>query len=620
MSSFTQAMRVIDDFIHEYYPVLTQRPFSPKSTSHSEALIHVKESPLPTEPARVPLLSSLGQKSCSNVRAQIQMPLFDNSAMDGYALCSSQTISASLANPLTFRVLGIIAAGDPPPMVSVSQEQSELTCWAIMTGAPFPLTLDTKGDLSIVSGSAGLYDACVKLELVTAHHQPNDSSTATSNCSTKVPTHITITAPVDSNANRRLAGEDIKVGDQLLNAGDIVRKEHVMVLASMGVQDVEVEWDGGMWARQRQVLGDGYRRLRIGIINTGKEVVLNAKSEEVLAPIAAEAGTDNLATTNDISSIKEYPLSTFHSTSSQGLSNNPVDPLTPPISCAASRSTSVAETTRQPRPYLGASQIWNSNGPYIHAALLTWGFHPSDIEVLSVPIAEGQDGDDPEAFQATVSNALSCNKGADEQPFDVLISTGGVSTGVHDYVPSSILALGGEIGFHKLKMRPGGPMMFAHLAHDPSRRNTEVKGDAMMTKATRAAYFGLPGNPLAAAVCLRFIVAPALQKMRGIVQDSRIPCAKIQISGGGRQEERLQQDRAVVQKKPPYTRMYVPARLHTSLTTGIDGERSGVEALARGSNMTRALLNADSWVCFAEGEGREKVYEGDEVEVYGLDL
>ncbi|KAJ9120646.1 hypothetical protein QFC22_002576 [Naganishia vaughanmartiniae] len=593
------------------------------STTHpiQKTLSHTNP---PTERTRVPLLSSLGQKSCRTVRAQMQMPLFDNSAMDGYALCSSQTISASPANPLTFRVLGIIAAGDPPPTVSVTEGGSEFICWAIMTGAPFPIAVDPKGEAPASSSAAGLYDACVKLELVTAHYQPRDSNAATTSRSPEVPAHITVIAPVDSNANRRLAGEDIKVGAELLNAGEVVRKEHVMVLASMGVQGVEVEWDGGIWARQRQILGDGQRRLRIGIINTGKEVVLNARpDQEAIPAIASTPTSDSLATTNAISSTKQHPLSTSHTGAPPDIGDT-IEPLTPPASCMTSRSTSVADTTttRQPRPYLGASQIWNSNGPYIHAALLTWGFHPSDIEVLSVSIAKGQDGDDPEAFQATVRDALSYDKDTDRRPFDVLISTGGVSTGVHDYVPASILALGGDIGFHKLKMRPGGPMMFAHLAHDTSQRDAEAGGSATNAKQTRAAYFGLPGNPLAAAVCLRFIVAPALQKMRSVVGEPQTRRANIRISGGGLEEDQRHEDRALIQKKPPHTRMYVPARLLLSSATGIAGERetSGVEALARGSNMTRALLSADSWVCFVEGEGRDKVYKGDEVEVYSLDL
>ncbi|KAJ9112371.1 hypothetical protein QFC19_000791 [Naganishia cerealis] len=619
MSSFTQAMRIIDEFVEKYYPVLPTDEVRTIQPSQEHTLTDCSNLLQPRGHTRVPLLSSLGQKSCSTVHAPIQMPLFDNSAMDGYALCSSDTTTASPTNPLKFRVLGVIAAGDAPPTVSEAQKPGELTCWAIMTGAAFPLTVNTEGDALQSSGLTGLYDACVKLELVEPQYQSDTfTSEACTGVSVTIPTYITINAPVDRNANCRFAGEDIQVGDVLLSAGEIVRKEHVMVLASVGIRDVEVEWDGGKWTMQRQMTGKQQRRLRIGIINTGKEVVLNTKPEaEPTMPFVPAPANYDILPMDHMMKSGQQPISTSHPPANQTDSRNPVDLLTPPPSCTASRSTSLANTAmnRQHRPNLGTSQIWNSNGPYIHAALLTWGFDCSDIEVLSVSLAEGQDGDDPDAFQATVKSALSYKENDKQRPFDVLISTGGVSTGVHDYVPSSVLALGGDIGFHKLKMRPGGPMMFAHLAH------VGTQGDLGDTQATRAAYFGLPGNPLAAAVCLRFIVAPALQKMRGVVGGSAAKKTTLRGSRGSQNQAGQQQDRAVLQKKPPQTRMYVPARLDTSSNTNIEeGKTSSVEALARGSNMTRALLNANAWVCFREGEGREKVYEGDEVEVYSLDL
>ena len=142
-------------------------------------------------------------------------------------------------------------------------------------------------------------------------------------------------------------------------------------------------------------------------------------------------------------------------------------------------------------------------------------------------------------------------------------------------------------------------MMFAHLANE---------------RAERTAYFGLPGNPIAAAVCLRFIVAPALIGMRdghGSMAD-RGRIVRIRGSDLGTPDRR-----AVVQRKPALTRMYVPAKLRAA-TSGNGLPES--EALARGSNMTKALTRADGWVCFLEGEDKDTVYDGDEVELFGLDI
>lgn len=550
MTSFTEATRIIDEFVKTYYPILDGQD-APVLTQDSSQQPATGTSP--RKRSRVPLLSSLGRKSCSTVHAPIQMPLFDNSAMDGYALRSWQTASASPDNPLTFRVLGMIAAGDEPPIVN--DDGAELTCWGIMTGAAFPLTMDEMGqEVAVTSNSR--FDACIKLELVTAQY---DSSAPTSSAS-RIPTHITITTPVPREANRRLAGEDIRIGDVLLRPDEVIRKEHVMVLASMGVQDVEVQetWEPTI------PRPEGRRRLRIGIINTGKEVVLN-KEQATLAVKPVHNANDRLS--------------------------GPTSP--------SDASATVPPAPLSPR--LGTSQIWNSNGPYIHASLLTWGFHPHDIEVLTVPLAPGQDGDDPLAFQRVIRQALYDR----QRPFDVLISTGGVSTGVHDYVPSSIMALGGEMGFHKIKMRPGGPMMFAHLANGSEA-----------SKGGRTAYFGLPGNPVAAAVCLRFVVAPALIEMRGGKgrDDGRGIRARIRAPDAAKNERRL------VQKKPAETRMYVPARLYIP-GSGEDADAvPEVEALARGSNMTKALMHSDGWVRFVEGDERHEVYHEDLVEVFGLDV
>lgn len=553
MSSFRRAISVIDAFVREFYPPFTEKSVraecNPPASNVSPLNPH-------SERQTVPLLSALGHTSCSTIQAPIQMPLFDNSAMDGYAIRSWQTAEASPDNPLTFRVLGSIAAGDEPPVVPEGLDPEERACWAIMTGAAFPLSVDQLGN-PIDSSCKSRYDACIKVELVTANYTSNPTQ----------PESITLTGAVALNANRRLAGEDIRVGDILVEQGEVLRKEHVMVLASMGVQRMEVS------TRPTPEPRNNGRRLRIGIINTGKEVVLN--SQMGLNP---EPGDSNLP--------NDYKLDP---------SSLPFPPAcslpTPPSSRSPSVST-ISRTT--PQAQLGASQIWNSNGPYIHASLLTWGLPPQDIDMLTVPLLPGQDGDDPAAFQAAVQDAL-----AGHEPYDVLISTGGVSMGVHDYVPSSIVALGGEIGFHRIKMRPGGPMMFAHLANG---------------RAGRTAYFGLPGNPIAAAVCLRFIVAPALIGMRdghgSMADQGRI--VRIRGSDLGTPDRR-----AVVQRKPALTRMYVPAKLRAA-TSG-DGLPEA-EALARGSNMTKALTRADGWVCFLEGEDKDTVYDGDEVELFGLDV
>jgi len=63
---------------------------------------------------------------------------------------------------------------------------------------------------------------------------------------------------------------------------------------------------------------------------------------------------------------------------------------------------------------------------------------------------------------------------------DLIISTGGISVGDHDQVPAALQALGATVHFRGVAMRPGKPVLFATLPNG-------------------CLYFGLPGNPVAAA-------------------------------------------------------------------------------------------------------------------------
>jgi molybdopterin molybdotransferase len=75
-----------------------------------------------------------------------------------------------------------------------------------------------------------------------------------------------------------------------------------------------------------------------------------------------------------------------------------------------------------------------------------------------------------------------------------------VSMGRHDFVPEALRALDAQLHFHKVRIRPGKPLLFARLA-----------GGAL--------FFGLPGNPVSCAVGQRFFVEPALRAMLGMTPE-----------------------------------------------------------------------------------------------------
>jgi len=111
---------------------------------------------------------------------------------------------------------------------------------------------------------------------------------------------------------------------------------------------------------------------------------------------------------------------------------------------------------------------------------------------------------------------------------DVLITSGGVSMGVYDFMKPALKELGAEIFFERVALRPGKPTVFARFG------NTLV--------------FGLPGNPVSVTVTFNLFARAALRKMQGAKQPGLI-------------EETAVLARAV--KGSPDRESYLPAILST---------------------------------------------------------
>lgn len=84
---------------------------------------------------------------------------------------------------------------------------------------------------------------------------------------------------------------------------------------------------------------------------------------------------------------------------------------------------------------------------------------------------------------------------------DVLITLGGASVGEHDLVQAALKAQGMELGFWKIAMRPGKPMMMGRLG--------------------RMVAVGLPGNPVSSIVCGHLFVLPLIEALLGMTEPRR---------------------------------------------------------------------------------------------------
>ncbi|HEY2160763.1 MAG TPA: molybdopterin-binding protein, partial [Solirubrobacteraceae bacterium] len=108
----------------------------------------------------------------------------------------------------------------------------------------------------------------------------------------------------------------------------------------------------------------------------------------------------------------------------------------------------------------------------------------------ALPAPAGRLPDDQQATEAGLSEAL--------ETCDVVIVSGGVSVGPHDHVKPALASLGVEEVFWRVALQPGKPTWFG-------------------TRDGRL-VFGLPGNPVSAAVTFALFVAPALAALQGATE------------------------------------------------------------------------------------------------------
>jgi len=131
-------------------------------------------------------------------------------------------------------------------------------------------------------------------------------------------------------------------------------------------------------------------------------------------------------------------------------------------------------------PDLAPAQIRNSSQPFLAARLAQLG---CDVR------AQVSLGDDPQAFEQTLRDLWS-------QGIRLILTTGAVSMGEADFVPASLGALGCDIRFHRVAIRPGKPVL---LAIAPDRQGL---------------VFACPGNPISTAVTTEFFLRPLLRQLR----------------------------------------------------------------------------------------------------------
>lgn len=171
-----------------------------------------------TDVEHIPLSAALHRVVACDVVAHMDNPPFHRSPVDGFALCSADTVNATVDEPAVLTVIGEICAGH----VFDGSAQPH-TAVRIMTGAPIP-----EG-----------YDAVVPQEWV--RYEPNT---------------ITVPRQLLYHQNYCVAGEDIAKGTVVVREGETLTVAHIGVLATLGHLTVPV-----------------YRKLKVAIASIGDELL-----------------------------------------------------------------------------------------------------------------------------------------------------------------------------------------------------------------------------------------------------------------------------------------------------------------------------------------------------------
>jgi len=168
----------------------------------------------------IDLIKSGGRVLAEDIRATFDMPRFNNSSMDGFAVRACDLEGASNESPITLKLVGGIAAGDPGNL-SIGRGE----CARCMTGAPIPNGADS---IVIVEDTSGFEDK----------------------------NEVKIFTESFSGKNIRYKGEEISNDDILIQKNQLISASEIGILASFGYGKVLT-----------------YRTPQIAVFATGDELI-----------------------------------------------------------------------------------------------------------------------------------------------------------------------------------------------------------------------------------------------------------------------------------------------------------------------------------------------------------
>ncbi len=212
--------------------------FTVQTPDNARARLWAALGSITTRRERIATQDALGRVLANDVHSQEDLPAFDRSAVDGYAVIAADTYGASPGLPALLSVIGEAPMGQP---VQIAMQLGQAVL--VHTGGMIPADAD----------------AVVMIEHtqpITSQNIPAPNPPFLHSAFSILNSSIEVMRPVAAGENIVKQGEDMRIGGLVLSRGHVLRPQDIGGLMALGITEIEVA-----------------KPLRVGLISTGDEVV-----------------------------------------------------------------------------------------------------------------------------------------------------------------------------------------------------------------------------------------------------------------------------------------------------------------------------------------------------------
>ena len=176
---------------------------------YKKALLNLKKNKIKINSEIISVENSLNRISSLNLNSPNNYPAANNTAFDGFAINSKETIKINNKNSIKFKIIKILAAGDNPKIKRISK----FSTIEVMTGAVIKKPFDT----------------VIPIEQIKFF--PNSIK----------PKYIIINKKIKKNNFIRFLGSDFKKGERIIKKGEIINSQHILAFKTLGVKKILVK-------------------------------------------------------------------------------------------------------------------------------------------------------------------------------------------------------------------------------------------------------------------------------------------------------------------------------------------------------------------------------------------